>query len=107
MKKVIFALAGIVMSCALLAGNAFAVTSWTKCDATQIGPLGTIVRVQLTGCTIPGDTQGGWVTLSSSNTDQAMAVMLTAMSLNKPVTVATDSTVLDGYIVLNALILSK
>jgi hypothetical protein len=50
----------------------------------------------------------GWVTLSATGTDQMMATMLTAMSLNKQVTVQTDvDSKADGYLLLNALILSK
>lgn len=108
MKKIIFAVTGVIMSCALLAGNSFAAPVWTKCDAAQVGPFGSVVRVQLTGCTLPGDTLGGWVTLSSTGTDQMMATMLTAMSLNKQVTVQTDvDSKASGYLLLNALILSK
>lgn len=108
MKKLIFAVTGVVMSCALLAGSSFAADTWTKCDAAQIGPFGSVVRVQLTNCALPDDAMGGWVTLSATGTDQMMATMLTAMSLDKQVTVQTDvDSKADGYLLLNALILSK
>mgnify|MGYP007006685641 CR=1 FL=1 len=112
MKKIIFALAGVVMSCALLAGNSFAATQWAACTPAQIGPYGAIVRVQLTGCNInPAGAMGGWMTLSTTGTDQMMATILTAMSLNKAVAIAFDdagATVdAEGYNFATALILNN
>lgn len=98
-KKVILGLAGIVLSCALFAGSSFAATSWAACTPVKIGPAGSIVRLQVTSCTSdPSNGKDGWVTLSTTGTDQMMATILTAMSLNKPVGVGFDgSTDSEGY----------
>ncbi len=112
MKKIIFALAGVVMSCALLAGNSFAATQWAACTPAQIGPYGAMVRVQLVGCnTDPANAKDGWMTLSTTGTDQMMATILTAMSLNKAVAIAFDDTNntidAEGYNYATALILNN
>lgn len=109
MKKVVFALAGVVMSCALLAGNSMAATSWSACTPAQIGPYGTMVRVQLVNCNInPAGEMAGWMTLSTTGTDQAMATLLTAMSLQKPVAIGFDGTTdAEGYNIVTSLILNN
>jgi hypothetical protein len=109
MKKIVFALAGVVMSCALLAGNSLAADSWAVCTPSQVGPSGTSVFIQLTGCNIdPSAGMSGYMTLSTEGSDQMMAVVLTAISLAKPVAVSWDGTKsAEGYNIAKALILSK
>ncbi len=109
MKKIVFALAGVVTSCALLAGNSFAATSWAACTPSQIGPYGSIVRVQVTGCNAdPSAGKNGYMTLSTTGTDQMMATILTAISLDKPLAIAFDGTTdAEGYNYATAVILSK
>lgn len=99
LKKLALTLVGISMSCALLAGNSIAAETWSACTPAQIGPKGSIVRLQVTGCNIdPSGGKNGWMTLSTTGTDQMMATILTAMSLNKPIAIAFDGTTdAEGY----------
>lgn len=99
LKKVIFALTGVAMSCALFAGNAFAATTWAACTPQQIGPYGDFVRIRVINCNInPAGAKNGWMTLSQTGTDQMMATILTAMSLGKGVAIGFDgSTDAEGY----------
>lgn len=86
-------LAGIALSCALFAGSSYAATSWAACTPVKIGPAGSIVRIQVTGCTSdPSNNHDGWLTLNTTGTDQMMATILTAMSLTKPIGVGYDGT---------------
>ncbi len=98
LKKLISVFAGIALAGILFSGNAVA-TDWAACTPAQIGPKGDIVRIQLTKCNKnPAGNKGGWMTLQKTGSDQMMAVILTAMSLNKPIAVefgtGTDSS---GY----------
>lgn len=95
LKKLLSVLAGMALVGTLFSGSAFA-TDWAVCTPAQIGPKGDIVRIQLTKCNInPAGTKKGWMTLQKAGSDQMMAVILTAMSLNKPIGVefgtGTDS----------------
>jgi hypothetical protein len=107
MKKIVLALAGVVMSCTLFAGNSFA--TWAACTPAQVGPYGSFVRIQLTGCNVdPSAGKSGYMTLSTTGTDQQMAVILTAISLAKPVAIQFDGTKdAEGYNYATAVILSK
>lgn len=104
-KKAILSLAAVIISGALFSGNAFA--AWAACTPEQIGPYGDIVRVRVVACNYnPAGTKDGWMTLSSTGTDQMMATILTAMSLRKPIAVeygvqGTDS---EGYNIASAII---
>ncbi|MDY0350318.1 MAG: hypothetical protein RBR09_03605 [Desulfobulbaceae bacterium] len=107
-KKMTFALAGLLTAGALLAGNAFA--DWAACTPKQIGPYGSFVRLQVVNCNIvPYGTKNGWMTLSSTGTDQMMATILTAMSLKKPIAVefGVAGTDAQGYNIASAVIFNN
>lgn len=107
-KKVMFALAGVVMSCALLAGNSFAATAtWAACTPTQVGHQDGFVRVGVSGCNIDPTGGLGYMTLSDAGVDQMMATILTAISLDKPIAIGADGTSSNGYKVATAVYISK
>ena len=89
LKKITFALIGLSMT-VLFASASFAQT-WGVCTPKKIGPYGSFVRLQATNCNVA--SMNGWLTLSATGTDQMMAAILTAMSLNKTVAIAVDGTV--------------
>lgn len=67
----------------LAAGNAVDFTDgWKGCTPLLVGPSNGDVMVKLS-CA----SESGWAILSTTGTDQMMASILTAMSLNKPVSV--------------------
>lgn len=111
LKKLAITCVGVAFSLTLFAGNSFAAKQWAACDAQQIGPYGDIVRVKVINCNKnPAGTKKGWMTLSSKGTDQMMATILTAMSLDKPIAVEYDDTnsVTDsqGHNIASAIILN-
>ncbi len=61
---------------------------WKGCTPLLIGPANGDVMVKLS-CT---DGESGWAMLSTTGTDQMMASILTAMSLQKPVSVWISGT---------------
>ncbi|MDW7773269.1 MAG: hypothetical protein SCH71_10305 [Desulfobulbaceae bacterium] len=108
LKKAIVALAGLAISCTLFSSNAFA--AWAACTPLQIGPAGDIVRLQVGGCNLnPAGTKNGWMTLSANGTDQMMATILTAMSLNKPIAVeyGVAGTDAQGYNIASSIIFNN
>ena len=108
MKKLIFALAAVTISGVLLAGNSFAATTWAACTPAQIGPYGTMVRLKVAGCNVDPSAGKTWLTLSQTGTDQMMATILTAMSLNKPIAVGFDGTKdAEGYNYATAVIFNN
>ena len=104
MKKVMTILSAVGFTLTLMAGNSFA--AWSACTPAAIGPKGDIVRVKVTGCS-PADPSGGklWLTLNATGTDQQMATILTAMSLNKPISVQTlGNKDAENYFISNSII---
>jgi len=108
LKKITLAAVCLVMSCAFFSSNAFA--TWAVCIPTQIGPYGTMVRLQVKNCNEnPAGTKNGWMTLSSTGTDQMMATILTAMSLKKPIAVefGVAGTDAQGYNIASAVLFNS
>lgn len=88
MKKAVKVLMGIAAALVITAGASFAAPDdWATCTPASIGPAGTVVRMNVVDCNIAVASSDGYVTLSSVGTDQMMAAILTAMSLNKPVAI--------------------
>ncbi len=108
MKKIIAAVAGIAISCTLLAGTSFAAAKWTRCTAIKAGPWGDLVRIQVKDCA-GGDIsagKGGWMTVAATaGTDRMLAATLTAISLENQVGIYSDKMVKDseGYVVVQAV----
>ena len=106
LKKITFAFVVVALSCALFAGNAFA--AWAACTPKAIGPYGSDVRLQVTECNVDPSSGLGWIQLSSTGTDQMMATILTAMSLQKPIAVQFDgSKGGSGYNIATAIIFTN
>ncbi|MFA5719389.1 MAG: hypothetical protein WC952_16900 [Desulfobulbaceae bacterium] len=112
MKKIILAV--ICFSALALGMQAGAQElTWSACTPAQIGPYGDIVRVQVVGCNVdPSGKKSGWMTLAPDNIDavnQMMAVILTAMTVNKPVAIGfvSGSTDMEGYNIVHALIFNN
>ena len=107
-KKMTFALAGLLIAGAFLAGNAFA--DWAACTPKQIGPYGSFVRLQVINCNVnPAGAKNGWMPLSNTGTDQMMATILTAMSLKKPIAIeyGVAGTDAQGYHIASAVIFNN
>lgn len=91
-------------------GNA-AAEQFAACTPFKIGPAGANVQIQVSDCVSgttavdPSCSNGGWLRLSSTGTDQQLAVILTAMSLNKAVSVGYECAVRSGGYVISSSIL--
>ena len=112
MKKLTTIFSAIVVCLTLMAGVSSAADTWSACTPKAIGPYGNVVRIGLTNCNIAPqhgvvDQGTTWLSLSTTGTDQMMAAILTAMSLNLPVAIKTDGTVDGAYGVATAVLLSK
>ena len=113
MKKTLRFVTAVTVCFLLMAGVSFAEDTWSACTPKSIGPYGDVVRVGLDNCNVApqkGVVADGvtYMDLSTTGTDQMMAVILTAMSLGQPVAVMTDGTTYsDGYGVISAVLLSK
>ncbi len=113
MKKLTTIFSAIVVCLTLMAGVSFAADTWSACTPSAIGPFGNVVRLGLKNCNIApqhGIPNGDitWLTLSTTGTDQMMATVLTAMSLDLPITLKTTGTVdSEGYGFVTSVLLSK
>jgi len=112
MKKLTTIFSAIVVCLTLMAGVSFAADTWSACTPKSIGPDGNVVRVGLTGCNVAPlgavNTSGTlYLSLGTTGTDQMMAAILTAMSLDLPIAIKTDGTMDSGYGVAKAVLVSK
>ncbi len=108
MKKIAAAVAGIAVSCTLLAGTSFAASQWSRCTVVKAGPWGDLVRLQVKKCTKGdiSDGKGGWMTVAAgAGTDRMLASALTALSLENSVAIYYDKAMKDssGYVIAQAV----
>ena len=112
MKKAIHFFVAMAVCFVMMTGVSFAADTWSACTAKSIGPSGDVVRLGVVSCNqapLGGIVSDGvtYLNLSTTGTDQMMAAVLTAMSLDLPVAVMTNGTTSGGYGVASAILLSK
>lgn len=98
MKKLVSMVAGVALSLSLFAGSSLAASGWGICTPVKIGPATPSALFQVSGCSknVTGANTLGFMALNPADEDQQLAVILTAMSLGKTVSIQFDDAQTSG-----------